>query len=217
VRQAIQELSADAVELRQTRRDRLDRRAIRNARRHWNRFAMADSTGREVTRGQALTGATLIAHWLRRHHPNEQMVGVLLPPSVAAALTNFGITLAGAVPVNLNYTAGRESVESAAAQCEIRTVITSRAFLAKTKLTLPCQAEFIEDIQANASTISKAQAFLAALVGQPILAAAAFQTASSPLATVIFSSGSTGAPKGVMLTHYNAIANIEAIAQVFQV
>ena len=215
VRQAIQELSAQAADLRKTRRDRLDRRAIRNARRHWNRFAMADSTGRELTRGRALTAATLISHWLRRECASEEMVGVVLPASVAGALVNFGVTLAGSVPVNLNFTAGREAMESAVRQCGIRTVITSREFLTKAKIDVPSRVVFVEDIFAGAGTIAKARAFLTARFA-PI---ALLSRSSGPdsLATVVFSSGSTGEPKGVMMSHHNAISNIESIAQVFQV
>jgi len=240
VRQAIQELSSQAVELRKTSNDRLDRRAIRNARRHWNRFAMADSIGRELTRGSALTGATLISHWLRRECGTEEMIGVLLPPSVAGALVNFGITLAGHVPVNLNYTAGREAMESAIAQCGIRTIVTSRAFLAKWRGPMACAEKmdacpsvFVEDIFTGAGAIAKARALLTARFAPvallsraaPIGAATVRERSSSatalngpdPLATVIFSSGSTGEPKGVMVSHYNAIANIEAIAQIFRI
>src|SRR2546425_11481941 len=126
VRQAIQELSADATAHRKSAKSRLDVQLIRTARRNWNRFAMADSTGRELTYGRMLTGSFLVARWMRRQNG---MVGVLLPPTVAGALVNIGATLAGKVPVNLNFTAGREGMKAAMEQCGIRTVVTSKAFL----------------------------------------------------------------------------------------
>ena len=95
---------------------------------------MADSTGRELTYGQALTASLLVARWMQRERRDEEMIGVLLPPSVGGALANIGITLAGKVPVNLNFTAGREAMASAIEQCGIRTVVTSKVFLAKAKL-----------------------------------------------------------------------------------
>ena len=108
VRQAIQELSSDATAHRKTTHDLLDRRVIRNARRNWNRFAMADSTGRELTYGRMLTGSVLISSWMRRHPGGWGDGGVLLPPTVAGALVNIGATMAGCAPVNLNFTAGKE-------------------------------------------------------------------------------------------------------------
>ena len=75
VREAIQELSAEAIQHRKTPGDTLDARFIRNARRHWNRLAIADSTGRELTYGRTLTAATMIAWQL----PEDPMIGVLLP------------------------------------------------------------------------------------------------------------------------------------------
>ena len=66
VRQAIQELGAEAAERRKGDAGTLDRRFVRNARRHWNRFAMADSTGRELTYGRLLTAGLLVARQLPR-------------------------------------------------------------------------------------------------------------------------------------------------------
>src|ERR1019366_8829301 len=105
VRQAIQELAAEATAHRQTAGDTLLRRLIRSARRNWSHFAIADSTGRELTYGRMLTGGLLVAQWARTRR-DEEMIGVLLPPSVAGALVNVGITLAGRVPGDLNFTAG---------------------------------------------------------------------------------------------------------------
>ena len=216
VRHAIQELSSDAIEHRKTAGDRLDRRFVRSARRNWNQFAMADSTGRELTYGRLLAGSLLVSRWLRREKPGEERIGILLPATVAGAVINVGVTLAGRVPVNLNFTAGAEAMASAIEQCQIRTIVTSRAFLAKARLEAREGMVFAEDILGRAGKWRRLVALVAARIAPRALLCHGGGTPDS-LATVIFSSGSTGTPKGVMLSHYNVLANIEAIAQVFWV
>jgi len=212
VRQAIQALAAEATAHRQTVGDTLPRRLIRSARRNWSQFAVADSTGREFTYGRMLTGGLLVAQWARTLR-DEQMIGVLLPPSVAGALVNVGITLAGRVPVNLNFTAGPEAMAAARERSAIRTVVTSRVFLAKAKIDTQEGMVFVEDILARATTMAKLRALLTARLAPARLIAGPARPET--LATVIFSSGSTGIPKGVMLSHYNVLANIDAMAQLF--
>ncbi len=212
VRQAIQELAAEATAHRQTAGDTLPRRLIGSARRNWSHFAMADTTGRELTYGRMLTGGLLVANWARTRR-DEQMIGVLLPSSVAGALVNVGITLAGRVPVNLNFTAGPEAMAAARERCAIRTVVTSRVFLHKAKLDEQPGMVFVEDILGRVGTLARLRALLTARLAPARLLGGAARPES--LATVIFSSGSTGIPKGVMLSHYNVLANIDAMAQLF--
>lgn len=207
VRQAIQELGAEAVAERKTPADTLPRRLYRTARRNWNRLAMADSTGRALTFGEVLTAAHLL-----RVPARGTMVGVLLPPTVAGALVNVSLTLEGKVPVNLNFTAGRDAVADAIAACGIANVVTSRAFLAKIgpQLGELPGVILVEDLLAAATPWRKLRAWIRAR-----LLPAPRRATPDTLATVIFSSGSTGTPKGVMLSHYNLLADIDAIAQVF--
>src|SRR5438445_723113 len=113
------------------RGDLLHLRFIKTARRRWFSFAMADSTGSELTYGKALAGSLALARWIRRRCSNERMVGVMLPASVGGVLANIATLMAGKVPVNLNFTAGREAIASAIEQCQIKTILTSRVFLAK--------------------------------------------------------------------------------------
>ena len=211
VRQAILELGSEAVECRKHSGDTLQRRFVQQARKNWSRSAMADSSGRELTFGRVLTGASLLARRLRNLKGN--MVGVLLPPSVGGALANIALTMKGKVPVNLNFTAGKDAMAAAIAQCGISTVVTSKLFLAKAKIEAPLGALYIEDLLARATGFDKVMALIAARW----LPARLLVHKSTPdsLATVIFSSGSTGTPKGVMLSHYNIISNIESIAQLF--
>jgi acyl-[acyl-carrier-protein]-phospholipid O-acyltransferase/long-chain-fatty-acid--[acyl-carrier-protein] ligase len=214
VRQAIQELSSQAAEHRKTAADRLDLRFVQTARRNWGRLAMADSTGCELTYGRLLAASLIVARWMRRARPGEERIGVVLPASVAGAVMNVGATLAGRVPVNLNFTAGSEAMGSAIEQCRIRTVVTSRAFLAKAKMEVREGMVLVEDILGRAGKWERLRALLAALLAPRALLCRGGGTPDSA-ATVIFSSGSTGVPKGVVLSHYNVLSNIEAIAQVF--
>jgi acyl-[acyl-carrier-protein]-phospholipid O-acyltransferase/long-chain-fatty-acid--[acyl-carrier-protein] ligase len=214
-RQAIQELSSEAATARKTSADVLPLRFIRQARRNWSRFAMADTTGRELTYGRALTASILLSRWVRRQCAGEEMIGLLLPASVAGALANIAVSVAGKVPVNLNFTAGPEAMRAAAHQCGIRTILTSKAFVAKAKIETIEGMAFIEDILAAQGALAKLRSLVAArLLPARLLAP---RVTPDSTATVIFSSGSTGVPKGVLLSHYNVISNIEAIAQGFAI
>src|SRR5579863_9242411 len=214
VRQAIQELASDAAEYSKSPRDLLDLRFIRTAKKNWRKFAMADSSGRELTYGRALAGSLLVAGWVRKNRQSEEMIGLLLPSSVGGALANTGVMLAGKVPVNLNFTSGRESMASAVQQCGIRTILTSKIFLAKGKIEATGGMVYLEDVLGQMSGFAKLRALIAARCVPARLLAAGKRTIDS-LATVIFSSGSSGVPKGVMLSHHNILTNIQAMAQVF--
>jgi len=213
VRQAVMELGSEAACLRKERGDTLGERFIRSARRNWNRFAMADSSGRELTQGRALAGSLLVSDWARRNSTNSEMIGVLLPPSAGGALANMGLTLAGRVPVNLNFTAGHAAMASAIEQCKIRSIITSKLFLAKAKIEATEGMVYLEDVLARVGRFEKVWAIARARIA-PVRALLEAREPDS-LATVLFSSGSTSEPKGVMLSHYNVISNIEAMLQVF--
>jgi acyl-[acyl-carrier-protein]-phospholipid O-acyltransferase/long-chain-fatty-acid--[acyl-carrier-protein] ligase len=215
VRSAILELESSAAEYRPSARHLLHTRFVETAKRRWRSFCMADTTGVELTFGRALIGALLFARWVRKNCP-EAMVGVLLPASAGGALANVGIQLAGKVPVNLNFTAGKEAMASAVAQCKIKTIITAETFLEKASLEAMEGMVYVEAIRKSFSGGKKlATALKAFLLPSRLLNwRAVKQQRAHDLATVIFSSGSTGVPKGVMLSHHNILSNVEAIGQV---
>ena len=189
---------------------------------HPFRFAMGDLMRPKVSALQALTGAIALSRALRPHWETQKTVGLLLPPSVAGVLVNVAATVSGRTVVNLNYTAGRSGMETASKQAGIGVVVTSRAFLEKAKLEPPDGTTLVwmEDIRAGIGFAARLSALLLALCA-PIrllerLAGATQPPGVDDLATVIFSSGSTGEPKGVMLTHFSIDSNVQAIGQIFR-
>jgi acyl-[acyl-carrier-protein]-phospholipid O-acyltransferase/long-chain-fatty-acid--[acyl-carrier-protein] ligase len=218
VRQTIAELGSEAVDHRRTTRDLLHLRFIDTAKRRRFSFCMADSTGRELTYGKTLIGSMLLANWLRRHRTAEEMIGLLLPASVGGALANIATLLAEKVPVNLNFTIGREAMDLAIQQCNIRTILTSQVFLSKAKIDERPGMIFVEDLLKEVSSAQRVwTAITTFLTPTRLLQRRCNSTGRKPnsLATVIFSSGSTGTPKGVMLSHHNILSNVEAMQQVF--
>ena len=222
-RRVVQELGEAAWTLRKPHRQPLHHSFIRAMRRHPFRFAMGDLTKPKVSCLEALTGAIALARVLRPHWEGQEYVGILLPPSVGGALVNIAATLSGRTTVNLNYTAGRSGMDSAAQQAQLRTIVTSRLFVEKAKLEVPESATLIwmEDVRKNISSSDRLLALLSALFA-PItvlekIAGATRTPSMDDLATIIFSSGSTGEPKGVMLSHFSIDANVEGIAQVLHI
>jgi len=218
VRQTIAELGSAAAEHRRTKRDLLHLRFIATAKRRWFSFCMADSTGRELTYGKTLIGSLILSRWIRANRSPEAKIGLMLPASVAGALANIATLMAGKVPVNLNFTAGREGVATALQQCDIRTVLTSRTFLSKAKIEEREGMVFLEEVMKEVSTLQRVwTAIMAFLTPTRLLQSWCNREKQKPkaLATVVFSSGSTDTPKGVMLSHDNVLSNVESIQQVF--
>jgi acyl-[acyl-carrier-protein]-phospholipid O-acyltransferase/long-chain-fatty-acid--[acyl-carrier-protein] ligase len=180
---------------------------------------MSDAQSPKVSLASALMRTIFLARRLREVWAGQKMIGLLLPPSVPGALVNLAAMLMGKVPVNLNYTVSDETLASCIRQCEIKTVLTSRTFLEKVKLKVPGQVIFLEELAAKPDFGEKLWALLSAwLLPVGLLERSLGRQQKvelDDLATVIFSSGSTGDPKGVMLSHYNIGSNIEQLEQVF--
>ncbi|HSB15259.1 MAG TPA: acyl-[ACP]--phospholipid O-acyltransferase [Bryobacteraceae bacterium] len=223
LRRLVRELGEAAWYLRKVDQEALHRPVVRTWRRNPFSFAMADASRPHVSAFQALVGTIALARTLKPHWEGQEHVGLLLPPSVAGALVNIAASLAGKTSVNLNYTVGRAGLESAVTQASIKTVLTSHRFIEKAKIEIPQGTAilWIEDIAKTISGGRKVIAILFALFAPIRLVERACgqsrKRSMDDLATIIFSSGSTGEPKGVMLSHFSINSNVEGAAQIIHI
>jgi acyl-[acyl-carrier-protein]-phospholipid O-acyltransferase/long-chain-fatty-acid--[acyl-carrier-protein] ligase len=218
VKQAVEELSCEYFNSKRSEHRSLPETLITSARKHWKRHAISDTSGKRLRFGEMLTAVFIFSAKLKKVTGESDKVGVLLPPSAGGALANLTLSILGKVPVNLNYTASSESACSAIKQCGIKYVITSKAFIEKVSLSeLPAESIYLEEISGQFTLNEKFSAWLKARVIPVGLLVSRKGFDPDALATIIFSSGSTGEPKGVMLSHHNIISNVEAVRTVLRV
>ena len=219
IRQAVQELGATAVKKRSERMVMLPRAFIRKCKAQKFTTKVSDSGGTRLTGGALLMRTLILRRLLLRHvlEPDEQFVGVLVPPSVGAVVTNAALAISRRIAVNLNYTISSEAMNQCIDQCGIRHVLTSRRFMEKMEFDINAPLVYLEDFRDQVTRSDQlSSAFAAFLAPSGLLERCLDLHAirSDDVLTVIFTSGSTGRPKGVMLTQANVGSNIEAIQQV---
>ncbi|MEH6649110.1 MAG: acyl-[ACP]--phospholipid O-acyltransferase [Motiliproteus sp.] len=186
-------------------------------------LAIADGLSPDLSGLSALAGAMAMARRIGKLSP-ESNVGLLMPTSAGGVLANMAALMAGKTVVNLNYSASVDALQSAVGQAQISTIYTSERFIAKlakrgvdlAPLFEGRQLVYLEQLK---STIGKAELvrhWLAAKLVPTALLSRFVCKQRDPQATaaILFSSGSEGAPKGVMLSHQNIMANLKQAADV---
>lgn len=221
VRQAIQKLMADSALRRNESRKPVHRQFVRMAVRHPLRSCLIDPNSPKpvLKYGEALVGAKILMRRIAPLVKDDPMVGLWMPPSQAGALANIVLALLGKTSVNLNYSASPEIVRSSIRQCNIRVILTSKLFTSKVPLDPGpnVQLVYLEDFRKGITTWERIRGILGVYLlpgwfHEYVLLGLGKHKADD-LATVIFSSGSTGEPKGIMLTHGNIAANAESVIQ----
>lgn len=218
VRQRIQEIAAEVATSHRERSPSIRAAFTRISKQRIFSEAITDSTGRRMTYLKTFVGSCLLADKLRPMFPGER-VGILLPPSVAGALTNIAVSMMGKVAVNFNYTLGRDALLRLYEKSQPRYTITSRQFIHRLKIdAAPLNPIYIEDYIRDLSKLRSVIYSLALVLLPTRIIRYLFWRDTNrrkELATIIFSSGSTGDPKGIMLSEGNILSNVGALNELF--
>lgn len=143
--------------------------------------------------------------------PDEQRVGLVLPPGRAGALANLALAMDGRTAVNLNHTAGTAAVARMCEMAGIRTIITATPYLKRIgEPELPGRLVKAEELIPR---VAKASVLWNAILCRLLPARWLCRGKATDVAAIVFSSGSTGEPKGVQLTHQEVLANCRAVRQ----
>lgn len=187
---------------------------------------LADTVSGPLSAWRALTGALILRGFIRRHGKGQN-IGLLLPTSNGGTLANLGALLCGRTVVNLNYTASVEAVQAALRKADIETVFTSSRFLERLvqrgvdpqALTAGVEVLELEKLAKGVTPLCRLLTLLqAVLLPRWMLRVlyCARVSLESP-AAIMFSSGSEGEPKGIVLSHRNIMGNIKQIVDMLNV
>ena len=179
---------------------------------------LEDFTDNRLNYQQLLLKTLVLSRKLRLDTDDGEITGVLLPNTLALPVTFFALTYLGRVPAMLNYTAGLQNIRAALETAQIKTIYTARGFIEKANLEdvidgleEDYRIVYLEDLRDQIGLVDKLSGLLSsAFIHKSYPRKISPETAEQP-AVVLFTSGSEGTPKGVVLSHKNLLSNYAQI------
>lgn len=172
-----------------------------------------------MTYNQIVTKAMVLGKAMSKDTSSGDYVGVLLPSSTTTVVAFMGLHFYGRIPAMLNFTVGSQGMVSACQTADIKVVYTSRRFvhMAKLEQSIELLADkvkvvYLEDVSDSISVFGKIAGVIKSYFAQSVYKRQCAQVTCNDPAVVLFTSGSEGTPKGVVLSHANLLANRQQLA-----
>jgi acyl-[acyl-carrier-protein]-phospholipid O-acyltransferase/long-chain-fatty-acid--[acyl-carrier-protein] ligase len=219
LRQIISEMAADAEMTPRSEERPLHYRFAKIAKSHpWRRTLFEKDKSDGISNFLFFYKAVLVSREIRRLDSSGNYIGIVLPNSISTALVILATMNADKVPAILNYTTSADTMRLAMEKAGIKLLLTSRLFIKKAKIQEMPEMIFLEDIVVGISNFKKIfWAFLCAVLPRQelmnIIAPRTHRNVNTS-AVLLFSSGSSGSPKGIMLSHRNINGDIYSFLRV---
>jgi acyl-[acyl-carrier-protein]-phospholipid O-acyltransferase / long-chain-fatty-acid--[acyl-carrier-protein] ligase len=199
-----------------SRRRSLDRHlaeaCLRGLKRKPFALAVTDGLDHSTLNCSKLLGAAVaLSRYLRKEFPNEQRIAIVLPAAKGAVVANLAVALAGKVPVGLNFTSGRAAIESSCKRANLHVALSATAFMQRlTDFPWPEHVLKLDELMPPlkskilfwwAMSILAPSWLLLRVLKIP-------KRGGHDEAILLFTSGSAGEPKGVVLSHRNLLGNV---------